>query len=208
MSTLNDCSWLKFASDVRSKKRGLRVAFVFYSPKNASKILLLGQPAFCYAMLAEGNTHIARYVPKLIQETGAHQPRQAADMYFRNGELQTWIFAWEPPRRHVPMFETQVCPLIWKTAKDLEKKGVLILNWVRLCSYIARATGIPFLRERTIIYRELQNRREVTLINLVKARGADWGLMLAAVGSELASGQLTCDLETKEFNLLSSLRRA
>jgi hypothetical protein len=207
ISPPNDEGWSKFASDVRAKKRGLRVAFAFFSPKNASKILLFGQSAFCHAMLAEGNPHIVRYVPKLIEEARLNQPWQAADMYFRNGDLRTWVFVRQQPRRYVSTIESLIGPFSWKTEKELEKKGTLILNWAILCSYIARANGIPLLRERTIIYRELQDRREVALVKLVEAQGADYGLMLAAVASELASGQLECDLETNGFHLMTSLRR-
>ena len=196
------------ADAVRRKEKGLAIAFAFYSPKNRKKIVLLGIPAYCHALLCEGDPDIDHYEPTRLYENRSRLMRQAADIFYRDGRVETWVFSWEQPKDHTISFSGWSDPVIWKSAEGLDSKKTLIANWIRLCAFMAAARGLSTMQERRIMQRQLDQRSATTWRELVFAEGADYGLMLCEVASSLAMGRAVCDLGNQRLRLGTVIRRS
>lgn len=193
---------------VRNKEKGLAIAFAFYSPKNKKKITLLGIPAFCHALLCEADPKIVRYEPRRLYESRSSRMRQAAEVFYRDESVETWVFAWEEPKDHTISFKDLREDVVWKSADGLEDKKILIDNWIRLCAFMAAARGLSTLQERGIMQRLLDRPFATTVRELVCAEGVDYGLMCCEVASSLAMGRVICDLECQRLRLTTVIRRS
>ncbi|MEQ5842908.1 hypothetical protein N0A02_25970 [Paraburkholderia acidicola] len=193
---------------VKDKQKGLAMAFAFYSPKNKKKMTLLGIPAYCHTLLCEGNPDIVRFEPNRLIENRSRLLRQAADIFFRDGRVDTWVFAWEQPTDHTISFRDWHDSFVWRTAEGLENKRILISNWIRLRAFMAAARGLSTMQERRIMQAQLDRQSATTWGDLVFAAGADYGLMLCEVASSLAMGRVVCDLEGQRLRLTTVIRRS
>ncbi|MFP3564504.1 hypothetical protein [Paraburkholderia sp. SIMBA_030] len=192
---------------VRKKEKGLAIAFAFYSPKNKKKMTLLGIPAYCHTLLCEGDPDIVRYEPSRLYENRSRLMRQVADIFYRGGHVETWVFTWEQPKDRTISFSHWRDGFIWKSAEGLENKKILIGNWIRLRAFMAAARGLSTMQERRIMQEQLDRRSTTTLRDLVFAEGADYGLMCCEVASSLALGRVICNLESQRLRLTTVIRR-
>lgn len=199
--------WFNVSEAVRKKEKGLAIAFAFYAPKNRKKLVLLGIPAFCHTLLCECDPDIARYEPIRLYENRSGRMRQAAQMFYRDGRVETWVFAWEQPKDQAISFKNWNEAVIWKSAEGLENKKILISNWIRLRAFMAAARGLSTLQERRIMHAQLDWHSATTMRNLVFAGGADYGLMAAEVGHALAMRRVISDLENKRLSLSTVIGR-
>jgi len=199
--------WINASEAVRKKEKGLAIAFAFYSPKNRKKMTLLGIPAYCHSLLCEGDPDIVHYEPNRLYENRSGRMRQAAEIFYRDGRVETWVFAWEQPKDRTISFKDCRDAVVWKSAEGLENKKILIANWIRLRAFMAAARGLSTLQERRIMHAQLDRRSATTLRDLVFADGADYGLMLAEVASSLAIGRVICDLKNQRLSLTTVIRR-
>jgi hypothetical protein len=200
-------NWINASEAVRKKEKGLAKAFAFYSPKNRKKITLLGVPAYCHTLLCEGDPAIVRYEPIRLYENRSGMMRQAAEMFYRNGRVETWVFAWEEPKDRTILFKDRRDAFLWKSAEGLADKKILIANWIRLRAFMSTARGLSTVQERRIMHSQLDRRSATTLRDLVFADGVDYGLMLAEVALSLALGYVVCDLENGRLCLATVIRR-
>ncbi|MGF6981962.1 hypothetical protein QFZ99_001439 [Paraburkholderia atlantica] len=183
------------AAAIRSKERGLSTVFAYFSPKNKVKMTVYGYPAYGHLILSEGNYTISGYRPITLHESGTRLVRQAADVFFRNGEVETWVFSWAKPKRASLDFVEPVACLRWRHAEELAGKSVLIVNWIRLTAFMSAARGLSTARERIAMFEQMNKRGCVTIGELLALPAVDAGLMLSQVAAELASGSIFCELE-------------
>lgn len=200
--------WINASEAVRDKRKGLAIAFAFYSPKNKKKMTLLGIPAYCHTLLCEGDPNIVRFEPNQLFESRAGRLRQAADIFYRDGHIETWVFAWALPKDHTISFKNWSDPFVWKSAEVLEERKILIANWMRLRAFMTAARGLSTMQERRIMQQQLDQRPVTTLRDLVFAEGADYGLMLCEVASSLAMGRVACELKNQRLCLATVVRRS
>ena len=128
-------------------------------------------------------------------------------MFYRDGRVETWVFAWEQPKDQAISFKNWNKAVVWKSAEGLENKKILISNWIRLRAFMAAARGLSTLQERRIMHAQLDRQSATTLRNLVFADGADYGLMAAEVAYGLAMRRVISDLENKRLSLTTVIRR-
>ncbi|TCG06568.1 hypothetical protein BZM27_25530 [Paraburkholderia steynii] len=184
---------------IRSKQRGLTIAFVFYSPKNKKKMTVNGIPAYCHLLLSEGNPLISAFRPLTINEIDSNRVRQAADVFYKNGETETWVFSWGEPKSGAIRFLEKSSNVRWRCAQELEGKNALINNWIRLTAFMSAARGLCTTQERALIRYQMDHHGCATIGSLIDLPGVDCGLMLSEVAAELASGAISCDLESREL---------
>ncbi|MFM0477208.1 hypothetical protein [Paraburkholderia strydomiana] len=192
---------------IRSKQRGLAIAFVFYSPKNKLKMTVNGIPAYCHLLLCEGNPLISAFRPLTINESGSNRVRQAADVFYKNGETETWAFSWAEPKSGAIRFLDGTSIVRWRCAQELQGKSVLINNWIRLTAFMSAARGLCTTQERALIRYHLDHHGCATIGSLINLGGVDCGLMLSEVAAELASGAISCDLASRELKKSTMLTR-
>ncbi|MGF6367925.1 hypothetical protein OKW40_000675 [Paraburkholderia sp. RAU6.4a] len=198
---------LSASAAIRSSDRGLWIAFAFYSPKNKLKMIVNGIPANCHLLLCEGNPQIVGFRPISLVESGSKRVRQSADVFYQNGETETWVFSWEKPNSGSVSFVEPTSNVRWKCAQELEGKDILIINWIRLRAFMSAARGLSTIGERTLIRHQMDKCECVTIGELIDLPGVDCGLMLSEIATELASGEIVCELEKVELRRGTVLRR-
>jgi hypothetical protein len=198
---------------IANRKRHLSNIWVFDSPKNNRRFVILGDVAFMHTVLMEGNRAIAGYDvnPPPVSTVIDGETRQTtldAVVQLVSGGTEWHEFKrfsdTGPSRsgRAKPQLSAQAqCASLSGvkyrvlTEVDLQHKQILFDNWLLLCAAITRARGQTIFRETQVLRERIASHRSITLGGLMNDPAVDPGLMLAVVATALQQGRIHTDLD-------------
>jgi hypothetical protein len=182
-------------AEVTSKDRGLWTLNFFDSPKNLRRYCVRGDIAYCHLTLAEGDPRITRYEPLSVSENQTEFA--AADVVFNDERMERWIFTYEKTAaKRDPISLGKHDKSVWKTEHGLKNRGILIENWLNLCSARNKAKWLSHAYERSILMTELEKNESLSLGEAFNCKEVDAAIMLSTIAAELAAGRISGALES------------
>lgn len=204
-------------------QRGASVANIwhFQSPKNKKRFIFVGDMAFMYAVIIEGDANVEAYQINGIQvdicvEGTVQSLTPAIQVQLTNGTTE-WIDFQSVRGRgkvsakigHIFQVLRPSSSGIYRIVTDKQLLGsyVLFENWLNLCGMINRCSHLYPTHEDEVLLSTVQQKERIQLSVLLNSEGVDPARMLASVARALQAGIITADLSKSHLTPTAELRR-
>lgn len=210
------------------RKRGQHASniWIFDSPKNNQRFIIVGDMAFIGVVCFEGDPDVDHYTlePEPVHaviDGETYQTQLDAHVTHVDGHVEWVEFKREPdtgPQRSgraKPQLSAQAQAAATAGVKyrvvserDFRDRLVFFDNWCVLCAAITRARGQPsFVEAKRLQERMAGATSEARVGDLVSEPDCDPAVMLAVIATCLQKGVFETDLHTRFFTHDSILRR-
>lgn len=200
-------------SPLRNAKKSS--VYVFDSPKNNERLVIVGDIPFMYGLIAESDPTINRYDHQISgdDEKGGHRPTEMK-VHYHDGRVEVWRFVNDERRdkrsetSHAENAElSRDCTVVTKGIVALRSHAKRLENILFLCSLFNRVRGCNPWNEASKLNDALLVSGEVSVSSLMAMPGIDPAFMLAVVASQLLNGNATTELDKRLFGRTSMIRR-